>query len=140
MLQRNAVLTGWKQFQEGSKVIRLVPLVRHELPEDRPELGSQFGETLGAEFGNGFAAVGQHPSVGGEARCLDGKFEALGNHVRPAPEELGLLQLVMGGVDLDRRQASPRKFELFRLREFLRIKGAPPGIIVPAADADVNCR
>ena len=73
-----------------------------ELPEQRPQLVAELGDTRVEEPLDRLLAVGQDLPVGAEPRALHRELEAVGRLGRPLAEALGLLRAVVGGVDLDR--------------------------------------
>src|SRR5690606_19175676 len=73
-----------------------------------------------------------------EARGLDGEDEAVGHSIAPLGEARRRLGAVERAVDLDRGQVSPGMFKLARMRQAGRVEAAAPGLIGPAADADMD--
>ncbi len=138
MAQPDAIDFPWQQRKKRLEVLGLERLARRELPDDRPELGTQFGNAAVEKALDRLPAFGQYPAVGRKTRRLDRENEIVGRLLLPLDERRAFLRAVVGAVDLDRRQPAAGELELARLRQFLRIERAAPGGIGPAANADAD--
>ena len=127
-----------QMVEELGEVVAIELLERRELPQHRPELVAQLGEAGTQKARDEAAGLGQHLLLGDEARALHREHEAVRRRRGPFAEARLALQPVMGGVDLDRGEMRRRIGQLVGLLQTLRIKGAAPRRIDPAADADAD--
>ena len=73
-----------------------------------------------------------------EARAFHREDEVCRHGGGPGAEALGILQPVMGGVDLDRGEVGAGIGEFVRLLQALGIKHTEPGRVAPSADPDAD--
>ncbi len=134
MPQVEAVHGFRQQLQEGGEVVQLELLGGSELPDQWSELFAKLSEALADEPLDRLARAGQLAPVCAEPRALDREFEPVGGLASPAPPGLGLLQAVVGRVDLDGGHLARHVGQLVGLFQVLWIERAPPGLEHPAAD------
>ena len=136
--QRLAVEVGRQQVEETREVVRVERLVFRELPVDRTEPVTEFGESALHEGRDRAPAIGEHAAIGRVARRLQREHEALRRLAAPLCVGRGLLRAVKRSIDLDRGQVAARVLELEPLHERVGIEAAAPGLVGPAADADAH--
>jgi hypothetical protein len=74
-----SVRRPWRQqLEEGAEILAVEFLGGHELPQDRAELGAEFGQPLIDELADRLRGIGEHAAIGREARGLHREDEILG--------------------------------------------------------------
>src|SRR5206468_5597125 len=113
--QSAAVDIARQQFEARGKPAFVDQHVWRELPQDRPELVTQFDDSARDKALEDRACTGEIGAVRRNARPLEREDEILRRLVIPTAEAHRLLRAVEGAVDLDRRQLPAGIAELFRL-------------------------
>ena len=127
-----------QQGQKSFEVLGIELLGRHELPDDRAELVAERLDAAANKALDRFAGRRQQLAVGGEAVGFEREHEAVRRLVAPPCEGGRFEGAVVGAVDLDRRQLAAGVLQFLAVRQALGIEIIAPGLVGPAAHADVN--
>src|SRR5579862_1393082 len=138
MAQRQSIHLTRQELEEALEILGIELLAGHELPVDRPQPVAEHGDALTDEAEDGLAGVDERLAIGAETRRLHREDEAVGRLLAPLGPARGLEGRIVGSVDFDRGEAAAGEFELPLVRQPLRIERTAPGLIGPAADADVD--
>ena len=140
MAQREAAEPVGQELEKRLEIEGVECLGGRELPDDGSKLRSELGQAAAEETLDRFAGLAEDAPVGREAIRLDRKDEVVWRRIAPLREARGALRAIVGGVDLDRRDATAEVLELASVRQASGIEVVAPGLVDPAADTDANPR
>src|SRR5262249_46551490 len=115
-------------------------IVKSEAGRELPQKGAQFlfepQDAGGKEIGERGFDVAELLQMGDEPAALDHEHKALRGLVVPSRKGIGVLQRIMGAVDLDRVAPPAGMGELIGIPQSRWVKAPAPASIGPAGDAD----
>src|SRR5204863_2191023 len=111
---------------------------RRKLPQERAQLLLEAQHAGGEEIGERRLDVAKLLQMRDKSAALDGEDKAVRGFVMPSGEGIGVLERIMGAVDLDRVDLPAGIGQLIGMPQFARIEGAAPAAIIPTGDADAH--
>ncbi len=135
---RRGLGVPWQQSEEMFEARGVESEARRELPEERAELVIEAQHAGGKEIGERRLDVAKLLQMRDEPAALDGEDKAIRGFVTPFGEGIGVLERIVGAVDLDRVDLPAGEGQLIGVPQFPRIKRAAPAAVVPAGDADAQ--